>query len=324
MVVFEGLRDGPVVNTGDFRYSDALLKSPALQRVARAVDGKRVQQLRLDASWANIDRLPSKQHSAELLLEILSSFSYRVFIISHLGDEEMLRAIAWRHPGEKLWFTDERRYHEFSAAEPSLAASQAVMLHREPDENVRFVIIRQWSDRLNDRRLRDAQGAGICMSTLWFARAGMDMHAPAFSEIWRVPFSMHSSGEELEALVSYLDPAIIVPHTDPIVGGPAMVGGQLVGGQLTVGEKAMPAVDKVHAGTASSEVLSPREFDAAMASVFRPHATPQVEDDLEALLAGAFDSRGFCTQTVPETPVSTLVDTPSPFVDTPSPKRHRI
>ena len=121
MVVFEGLRDEPGVNTGDFRYSDALLKSPALQRVAPADDGKRVQQLCLDTSWANIDRLPSKQHSAELLLEVLSSFSYRVFIVSHLGDEEMLRAIAWRHPGEKLWFTDACRYHEFSVAEPSLA-----------------------------------------------------------------------------------------------------------------------------------------------------------------------------------------------------------
>ena len=115
------------------------------------------------------------------------------------------------------------------------------MLHREPDENVRFVIMRQWSDRINDRRVRDAQGAGMCMSTSWFARAGMDMHAPAFSEIWRVPFSMHSSSEELEALVSYLDPAIIVPLCDPIVGGPAMVGGQLVGGPLTVGEGAVPA-----------------------------------------------------------------------------------
>ena len=54
MVVFEGLCDGPVVNTGDFRFDEsALRKSPTLQRVALAVDGKRCQLLSLDVSWAN-------------------------------------------------------------------------------------------------------------------------------------------------------------------------------------------------------------------------------------------------------------------------------
>ena len=74
LVVFEGdgLRDGPVVNSGDFRFCEALLGSPALQRVALAVDGKPCQQLRLDVSWEQIDRLPSKATSAELLLEELS------------------------------------------------------------------------------------------------------------------------------------------------------------------------------------------------------------------------------------------------------------
>ena len=79
LVIFEGdgLRDGPMVNSGDFRVCEALLGSPALQRVALAVDGKRCQQLSLDVSWEHTDRLPSKATSAELLLEELSRSSDR-------------------------------------------------------------------------------------------------------------------------------------------------------------------------------------------------------------------------------------------------------
>ena len=322
MIVFEGLPGGPVVNTGDFRYSDRMLQSPALRRVTRRFGAlQRVQQLRLDVSWANIPVLPSKQHSADCLLDIIASCSDRIFMRSHLGDEEMLRAIALRHPGKKLWFIDQRRYHEFSVAEPSLAASQAAMLHQEPDENVRFVIVRKWTDRFSDRRLRDASGIGICTSTLWFARAGMDMHSPVFDDpLWRVPFSMHSSGEELQTLVSFLDPAVIRPICDPIIGGSAA---HLVG-HLVASEVAMPAIDEDASrdGDASSELtaesrqklsrvseMTAKEFAAECASFFSP--TPQVEDDLEALLAGAFDWDGCCTPTLPESPW-TLVDTPSP------------
>ena len=225
LVVFEGdgLRGGPVVNSGDFRFCEALLGSPALQRVALAVDGKRCQQLTLDVSWEHIDRLPSKATSAELLLEELSRSSDRCFVRYCLGNEKMLRAIAWRHRGEKLWFTDAHRYNEFSVAEPSLA-SQAVLLKPHHDvSGCRFVRIREWSDRLADVRLGHHGGLEICMSTFLFARARMPfaVHYGEVGQVLRIPYSMHSSREELEALISYIKPARVVPLCAPIVGGPS-------------------------------------------------------------------------------------------------------
>ena len=135
----------------------------------------------------------------------------------------MLRAIALRHPGEKLWFTDARRYHEFSVAEPSLA-SQAVLLKPHHDvSGCRFVCIREWSDRLADVRLRNHGGLGIGMSTLFVRRARMPfaVHYDEVGRVLRIPYSMHSSREELEALISYIKPARVVPLCAPIVGGPS-------------------------------------------------------------------------------------------------------
>ena len=158
------------------------------------------------------------------------------------------------------------------------------MLHdQELDEHVRFVILGENKERFSDPRLCNALGMGICTSTLWFAHHGRYMHSSVFDEVtglWRVPFSMHSSRQELEALVSYLDPAIIVPLCAPIIGGPAMVGGKCIGGPLIVGEKAMPAVPAVE--------KSIKRCKDETAWFFRP-TSPLVEDDLAALLMGDYD-----------------------------------
>ena len=78
IVVVEGLPAGPIVNTGDFRYYDGLLDSPALRHLVSArdtSDGQRCQKLCLDTTWAHaaFERLPSKIESIGYVLDLIEA-----------------------------------------------------------------------------------------------------------------------------------------------------------------------------------------------------------------------------------------------------------
>ena len=113
MVVLEWPSGSAVVNTGDFRYYDALWDSPTLRRI---VDGQSCARLHYDASWAHgaFSQLPSKCDSIGVLLDLIERHaSERVIMHSHgLGDEESFASIANHFPGQKLLFADERRLAE--------------------------------------------------------------------------------------------------------------------------------------------------------------------------------------------------------------------
>ena len=86
IVVVEGLPAGPIVNTGDFRYYDGLLDSPALRHLVSArdtSDGQRCQKLCLDTTWAHaaFERLPSKIESIGYVLDLIEAHrSDRFFV----------------------------------------------------------------------------------------------------------------------------------------------------------------------------------------------------------------------------------------------------
>ena len=330
MVVFENLRDGPIVNTGDFRYDDALLKSPTLQRVALEVDGKRCQKLSLDVSWANAPfyRIPSKRESIEMFLGLLGriSQSERCFLRSSLGDEELLNAIALRHPGEKLLFTDEHRFHEIQIADPDLCRKSCILLG--PDELVchhrsRIVIIDNWRGKRDDRRLHNVHGVSVNCSTLWWARSQAQSQArvsqwgPKYDyvqNLWQIVYSMHSSKEEIERFCEFLRPLRISPICKPIVGAPdVLINGQRVGRHEEIVFETPEARVVEQSSTSDSQDLSAAALGASMRAFFHPETLTESQEELLALLADDPP----CTPTLHESQ-ETLLDPESP-----SPKRRR-
>ena len=170
------------MNTEDFRFDESVFrKSPALQRVALVVDGKRCHLRTLDVSWANAPFvcLPSKAKSINMLLELLAvevlDRDGRCFLRSSLGDEELLAAIALRYPGEKLLFTDEHRFHEIQIADPDLCRTSCTQLGPDelvcPDHCFRFVITKNWSGKRVDQRLHNVHGVSEDCSTRWWSRS---------------------------------------------------------------------------------------------------------------------------------------------------------
>ena len=229
IVVFEGLVDGPVVNTGDFRYYEGLRESPTLQRVALAVAGKRCQKLCLDASWAHeaFSHLPSKADSIGMLLDLIDRHTgERLFLHSHgLGDEALLAAVAQHYHGEKLLFTSTRRFEEIKIADPYFCKSCCALLGPSvicPD-GCRVVIVANSRVRHADQRLRNVHGIEVSCSTLWWAThagAAHDMYQPVHDPvtgIHHVLWAMHSSLSELRSFADFIRPQCIHPICPSIV-----------------------------------------------------------------------------------------------------------
>ena len=68
------------------------------------------------------------------------------------------------------------------------------------------------------------------MSTLFFAREHRPfaVHIGEGELLLRIPYSIHSSREELEAFIDYIEPARVVPLIEPIIGGPSSWGSNIV------------------------------------------------------------------------------------------------
>ena len=219
IVVVEGLPAGPIVNTGDFRYYDGLLDSPALRHLVSArdtSDGQRCQKLCLDTTWAHaaFERLPSKIESIGYVLDLIEvHHSDRVFLHSHcLGDEEILGAVAdMLEPGQNLCFTDKARFEELQLAQVPFV-NRCELLGDGPLGSERFIVIAGTGARARDRRLAGASGIEISCSTLWWARRAprtfVDWRSMPVcdSGVFHVLFAMHSSLGELRSFAQALRP----------------------------------------------------------------------------------------------------------------------
>eukprot|EP00403_Amphidinium_massartii_P025168 CAMPEP_0178397750 /NCGR_PEP_ID=MMETSP0689_2-20121128/14411_1 /TAXON_ID=160604 /ORGANISM="Amphidinium massartii, Strain CS-259" /LENGTH=255 /DNA_ID=CAMNT_0020018477 /DNA_START=53 /DNA_END=817 /DNA_ORIENTATION=+ len=124
VIVFEGLRRGSIIHTGDFRYSESLERSPVLQRITSS---RSLDRLYLDATWAHeaFLHLPEKADSIAQLLDLIDQHGDEPILLeSHgLGDEEMLAAVSRRFPHTSFFFTDPKRLAEIELVDPKVVAS---------------------------------------------------------------------------------------------------------------------------------------------------------------------------------------------------------
>ena len=224
MLVLEGLVGGPVVHTGDFRFSPALFDSPALQHVSR-----QDTRLFLDASCAHpaLADFPTKSDSIGMLLDILDRHAADYILLhSHqLGDEEWLVSVANRFVGEKLWFAADAkdRFQQLKLTHPSFCKSSCRLLAQNHADTPRIIIIKNSSARLTDPRLRDMGGCiEINCSMLWWAKRGVQFQdwRPIFiNGVWRVFWSQHASLDELRRFVHWLAPSCIKPVCPVLIEG---------------------------------------------------------------------------------------------------------
>lgn len=215
MVVLEGLSDGAVVHTGDFRFYEGLICNAALRRVA---DSGRCAQLYLDTSWAHeaFEELPAKETSTAQLLDLIDRYPNEAVVLhSHgLGDEELLSAVATRFPNERFLVADAQRLEVLKIAVPELNGLQRFQRLDRADadqysKEQRFFIVKSGAQK----RKLGLQGVEISCSTLWWAKAIHDEVKNVQHPVrdprtgaWHVLWAMHSSLAELQELVSWLRP----------------------------------------------------------------------------------------------------------------------
>ena len=121
MIVLEGLPGGPVVLTGDFRFSDDHLHNSTLAAIRC-----RNPTLYLDVTFASSHPacrdFPDKKCAISQLLDLLDKHhGETILMYSHgLGDEELLVAVAdyIRPDGDVLHFACERRFAMFKKIDP--------------------------------------------------------------------------------------------------------------------------------------------------------------------------------------------------------------
>lgn len=222
MLVLEGLPEGAVVHTGDFRYHAGLAQSSSLRRVA---DSGKCSRIYLDTTWAHeaFTHLPTKDTSVNQLLDLIDRYpSEAVVLHSHgLGDEELLAAVACHFPHETFLFADPVRLKELHVASPDLhGLSRFTSLDSNAAADIsdnarqRFFVVKSRPQR---RRLK-LPGVEISCSTMWWAKAVhnevQDIKRPIKDRrtgTWHVLWAMHSSLSEMQSFVSWLQPRSVQP-----------------------------------------------------------------------------------------------------------------
>ena len=202
MVVIEDPEEGNCVHTGDFRMCDAIRHNNTLVRLAG-----NVQHLYLDATF-NVPWLPSKADSIVMLEELLHENHDRDIILhSHcLGDEELLEAIFnIMRDRRVVWWNQDRR-KLFECTHPHLLRQRERCRTPRCTSGMFVHIVKNTAER----HRHQLAGVEISCSTLWFKHQGFEnfeMNKPVYEaekDLWHVPFSMHSSTQELLELKSLL------------------------------------------------------------------------------------------------------------------------
>jgi len=215
MVVLEGLADGAVVHTGDFRFHEGLTCNEVLRRVA---ESGTCAQLYLDTSWAHeaFDHLPGKATSKRQLLDLIDRFPEESIVLhSHgLGDEELLATVAGQFPNERFLFADAHRLRELRIATPDINGIGRFTFVDDPKpegcvKQDRFFIVKNHRQKCK----LGLKGVEISCSTLWWAKAVHNQVSTVQHPVkcshtgtWHVLWAMHSSLAESMKLVAWLNP----------------------------------------------------------------------------------------------------------------------
>ena len=190
-----------VVNTGDFRLNEEICKK--LSGLAGSVE-----HVFFDNSW-DAQWFPSKKESIDHVLALVDFMAENndrdIVFQSCLGDEAILQALSTRTSRQFLFF-DKQRYEELKQTHKDFLDG----LDKRAPSAFKVVIVR------NTQQRRQFHGLMIQCSVLWFVKDNRAL-APCFDgEVWHVPFSMHSSGSEIKALLHILKPSRATPLCDVI------------------------------------------------------------------------------------------------------------
>ncbi|KAJ3707777.1 hypothetical protein LUZ61_011482 [Rhynchospora tenuis] len=226
MFIFEGTF-GNILHTGDCRLTADCLQDLPLKYITKR--GKemlsRFDLIFLDCTFGRCFlKLPTKQSAIQQVINCIWKHPHAPFIYlacDLLGHEEMLVEVS-RTFGSKI-FIDLAIYHDrFSTL--SLVAPQIV----SNDPSSRFQVVgypglyqRAREAITNAQTNHQPTPLFIRPSTQWYA-SKVRAHTPSLTEpeqdefgVWHVCFSIHSSREELELALQFLQPKWVISTTPP-------------------------------------------------------------------------------------------------------------
>ncbi|XP_029974502.1 5' exonuclease Apollo [Salarias fasciatus] len=192
MFLFEGYF-GTILYTGDFRYTPSMLREPCFQ-TNTAID-----VLYLDDTNCDPNRtLPTRQRATQQIKEIIRSHPHHAVVIGlyALGKESLLLELALEF---KTWVeVSVERMETLRALElPDVFTT-------EPGAG-RIRAVKQWE--ICSAALREWNREQPTLAILPTSRPLVSFHP----DVYVVPFSDHSSYQELEDFVAALRPASVVP-----------------------------------------------------------------------------------------------------------------
>ena len=222
IIVLKGLPGGPVILTGDFRFTKDHLHNRTLACI-RCHN----PTLYLDVTFASSHPacwdFPEKSAAISQVLDLLDTHSCgeTIFLRSGgLGDEELLVAVAnyIRPDGDLLHFACARRFAMFKVFDPEFChRSCALLTGSQRRQQHRVIVVNTASSRTNVESFRaeGVRGVEVCCSTLWWVRCPRALSAfrPALDAygVWHVLWSMHSSFSELRTFVEWMKPKCVLP-----------------------------------------------------------------------------------------------------------------
>jgi len=205
MFLFEGYF-GRILYTGDFRYSGPMLNDVNLYSLCSAD----IDVLYLDNTFCDARCIfPSRENAVVEMLDIIRSYPDAQIKIglTNLGKEEMLVALA-RGIDEWIGVSQERyclleilcMANVFKVS--SSCRIQVVMMHEISVKNMTYWNLEQQTIAIVPT------GIGVALNYSAF---------PQRDDVYAIPYSNHSSYEELQQFVSLIQPRKICPILGPDV-----------------------------------------------------------------------------------------------------------
>ncbi|XP_034246942.1 pneumococcal serine-rich repeat protein-like isoform X2 [Thrips palmi] len=200
MFLFQG-KFGNILYTGDFRYTHKILENPVLSPIIR---NKELSVLYLDNTYAAPTcKFPSREKALQQVLKIIDENPDANILIGmrQLGKEEVLRAIAL-HINEKVCVSNQRfqilsklEYEDVFTTDTTQSRIHAVELHT-----------------ITQRHCQESTKTVSIKLTSMYECGNVEKQR---GNIYVVPYSDHSSHDELKEFVDHLRPLKLYPISIP-------------------------------------------------------------------------------------------------------------
>jgi len=203
MYLFEG-HFGRILYTGDFRYSGPMLNNMSLH----SLRSTNIDVLFLDNTFCDARCIfPSRENAIQEMLRVIRRYPDAQIKIGmkNLGKEEMLVALA---RGLDEWIgVSQERYHVLEL----LCMANVFKV----SSSCRIQVVMQ--SEINAKRMKDwnfvQQTIAIIPTGIYIALASCPF--PQRQDVHIIPYSNHSSYEELQQFVSLIEPRKIHPILGP-------------------------------------------------------------------------------------------------------------